>query len=161
MPRIDASQAGGPNVCAFLDMIKWSELGAAVIAGSDEGYNVLVGSYAGHVLTFDSYATHPNILDVQLNSTAAGAYQQTYRDWPYYRNILKLPDFGPLSQDLLAIQHIRECRALPLIVKGQLDSAIGACNVIWASLTGSRYGQPTHSLDDLIDAYKNAGGVLA
>lgn len=161
MPRIDVDQAGGPNIIAFLSMLTWSELGSEVIAQSDEGYNVLVGSYPWHVLTFSSYANHPDVKNAALNSTAAGAYQQTYPDWPYYKTLLKLPDFSPLSQDLLALQHLRECRALSLITNGRIDSAIAACNHIWASLTGSRYGQPTHSLDDLFEAYKNAGGVLA
>ena len=44
MPRITAQQAGGQNRCAFLDMLAASEIGAALLAETDDGYNVLVGS---------------------------------------------------------------------------------------------------------------------
>lgn len=161
MARIDPTLAGGPNVCAFLDMIAWSELGPEVIAQSDAGYNVLVGSYAGHVLTFDSYADHPNVYNTQLDSTAAGAYQELHLYWDHYRAMLQLPDFGPISQDRWAIQLIKECRALPLVINGRIDSAIALTNKIWASLAGSPYGQRVNTVEDLIAAYSKAGGTLA
>lgn len=45
MAKITASEAGGSNVVAFLDMAAWSELGAALMtAATDDGYRVCVGS---------------------------------------------------------------------------------------------------------------------
>jgi muramidase (phage lysozyme) len=83
------------------------------------------------------------------------------KDWPYYQKALKLPDFSPVSQDRLAIQHIRESKALPDILVGNIASAITKCSNIWASLPGNAYGQPVRPIDGLIARYVAAGGVLA
>lgn len=161
MARIDPTQVGGPNVCAFLDMLAWSELGSEVIAQSDNGYDVLVGSLPGKVLKFNNYATHPDVYNKALNSTAAGRYQELHTYWDHYRILLQLPDFSPLSQDRWAIQQLKEIRALPLVVTGRIDSAISMANRIWASLAGAPYGQRTNTVEDLIAAYVKAGGTLA
>ena len=58
MARIDAASAGGQNRVAFLDMVSASEIGASLLALTDDGYNVLVGATPSNVLTFDSYAAH-------------------------------------------------------------------------------------------------------
>ena len=149
------------NQRAFLDMIAFSEIGPGLLAVSDNGYNVLVGSTAEHPLLFDSYADHPNILNRALDSTAAGRYQLLHRWWVSYKALLNLPDFGPDSQDDVAIQQIKECKALPDIDAGDLNSAIQKCNRIWASLPGSPYNQHTNSFAALEAAYTAAGGTLA
>lgn len=161
MAVITPDQAGGKNRAAFLDMVAISEIGKQILANSDDGYNVLVGSTPSKIMTFPSYATHPNIYNKQTNSTAAGRYQILYRYWPHYKMLLSLPDFGPLSQDKYALQQIKEQRALPLIDSGNFVAAVRACNNIWASLTGSTYGQNTHDIDYLTQAYTDAGGTLA
>ena len=161
MPRLTPEQAGGPNVCAFLDMLAWSEIGPAPLAVSDNGYNVLVGSTAEKPLLFDSYAAHPNVYNARFNSTAAGRYQFLHRYWEHYRDLLKLPDFGPVSQDRWAIQLIHEQHALTLVEGGYLADAIANVSNIWASLPGAGYGQHEHPIDTLRDAYVAAGGALA
>lgn len=171
MPRITAEQAGGQNVVAFLDMIAASEIDAYTLAHSDSGYNVLVGSHgpetihgqviAPDVRLFGSYSAHPNVLNADLNSTAAGRYQELYHNYVAYKALLKLPDFSPLSQDLIAIQQIRERRALPLIQQGQITTAIYACSNLWASLPGNSYCQRQNTVAMLIAAYKAAGGTVA
>ena len=83
------------------------------------------------------------------------------KDWPHYKALLKLPDFSPISQDLLALQHIRECRALPDVVAGRIETAIAKCRNIWASLPGAGYGQREHLLADLLKRYRLAGGVMS
>lgn len=82
------------------------------------------------------------------------------RDWAHYKAQLKLPDFSPDSQDLWAIQLIRERKALPDIEAGNIASAIQKCRNIWASLPGAGYNQPEHSLDKLIAQYVKAGGTV-
>lgn len=157
MPRIDADKAGGKNVCAFLDMIAHSE--GTTRYGKEDGYNVIVGGSL-----FDSYADHPRkLIDLGrgLKSTAAGRYQLLSRYFDSYKNQLGFPDFSPLSQDLIAIQQLRETRALPLIQSGDLAGAIARCANIWASLPGAGYGQHENKLSDLQLAYLNAGGVMA
>ena len=161
MPRISADQAGGPNVCAFLDMLAVSEIGTRLLAASDDGYNVLVGSSASAPHLFLSYATHPNIYNRQLNSTAAGRYQLLNRYWAAYQALLRLPDFGPVSQDRIAIQQIRERGALQDIIAGRLDDAIAKVSNIWASLPGAGYGQHENDVNLLHNAYTAAGGTIA
>ena len=160
MAQISSDQAGGQNVVAFLDMIAASEIGSAMLAESDDGYNVLVGSMPGHLLTFASYADHPRIYNKACNSDAAGRYQIMAHWWPAYKKELNLPDFGPVSQDLYAIQQFREQHALPLILAGDFGPAVVACNKIWASLPGSQYGQHVNQMAVLQQAYVSAGGTL-
>jgi len=83
------------------------------------------------------------------------------KDWPHYKALLKLPDFSPISQDLLALQHIRECRALPDVLAGRIETAISKCRNIWASLPGAGYGQREHRLEGLLKQYRLAGGVMS
>jgi len=160
MPRITAEQAGGQNRCAFLDMLAQSEIGAELLAHSDDGYDVLVGSTGRAPLLFDSYATHPDVYNARYRSTAAGRYQELYRNWIAYKPLLALPDFSPVSQDRMALQQITEARAMPLIDAGKLNAAIALCAHLWASLPGNDYGQHQQALDDLQGWFTQAGGVL-
>lgn len=149
------------NRQAFLDTIAFSEIGPQLLAESDNGYNILVGSTPAKPLLFDSYADHPRILNHQLNSTAAGRYQLLARYFDAYKKLLHLPDFSPASQDAIALQQIKERRAIPDIDAGNLYSAIERCNTIWASFPDSPYGQHTNSYEKLEAAYVAAGGQLA
>jgi muramidase (phage lysozyme) len=159
MARITASEAGGTNVLAFLDMIAWSELGPGLLVpASDDGYRVCVGSTPAKPILFDSYAEHPRIRNSLLNSDAAGRYQFMGRYWDAYRRQLKLPDFGPESQDRWAIQLIKECKALDFVKAGQIPQAVTACASRWASFPGAGYQQPEHALSDLQRAFTRAGG---
>lgn len=156
MPRISPSAAGGRNVCAFLDMIAHSEGTAGL---GDDGYNVIVGG-----TLFTSYADHPRKLvhiRLGLDSTAAGRYQLLERYFDDYKKLLGLHDFSPVSQDLIAIQQIRECHALDLIKEGEFTKAVAACTHIWASLPGAGYGQHENKLNTLLAAYTASGGETA
>jgi len=146
------------NRKAFLDMIAESE--GTTRIGDQDGYNVIVGG-----TTFDGYADHPRKLVVLnkkgLKSTAAGRYQLLSRYYDAYKKSLKLRDFSPESQDAIAIQQIKECRALEDVDAGRFDIAVKKCARIWASLPGAGYGQHENKLADLQIAYVNAGGTLA
>lgn len=159
MAAITAQQAGGRNVVAFLDMLAWSEgTDNGKQPTHDHGYDVVVGGEL-----FDGYADHPRRLvrlSPKLSSTAAGRYQLLQRYWDAYRKTLKLNDFSPLSQDLIALQQIRERRALTLIQAGRIPEAIAKVANIWASLPGAGYGQHERKLEDLLAAYRRAGGAL-
>lgn len=163
-------QAGGANLNAFLDMIKFSELGNELIKRSDGGYNVIVGSYwlsqnDNKLDLFSSYADHPRkkvvLPKLRITSTAAGAYQILSRYFDAYKVQLKLPDFSPMSQDLIALQLIRECRATDDIRQGNFATAVLKCRSRWASLPGAGYGQREHGIDKLLLAYRSAGGSVA
>lgn len=160
MAVVSEKTAGGRNVLAFLDMLAWSE-GTSTIRGSDNGYNVVVGGGL-----FNGYADHPRLKvylpRYKVYSTAAGRYQLLSRYWDAYRESLALKGgFTPANQDLVALQQIKERRALVDIQDGRLADAVQKCSNIWASLPGAGYGQREHSLDDLAAHYLAAGGVLS
>jgi muramidase (phage lysozyme) len=143
------------NQRAFLDMIAYSELGPKLLSESDNGYNVIVGG-----TLFHDYADHPRqsikLPRLGIKSTAAGRYQILARYFDAYKKILKLPDFSPSSQDKIALQLIRECRALDEIESGDIEEAIKLCRSRWASLPGAGYSQHENKLDDLLAAYELA-----
>lgn len=170
MAAIKADAAGGRNVVAFLDMLRYSEIGEQLLKRSDYGYDVIVGSYYRDASDFNinlmkTYRDHPNVLvdlpKLGIKSTAAGGYQILYRYWKVYKEQLNLPDFSPTSQDKVALQLIRECKALDDIKAGRFDAAVFKCKSRWASLPGAGYGQNEHSLVKLRNAFQLAGGVLA
>lgn len=158
------------NRKAFLDMIAFSE---GVREGQHpttvhDGYDVIVTGTDGPE-TFLNFADHPfargrrpkQINSKGLYSTASGRYQFMLKDWDHYRKQLNLSDFGPVSQDLWAIQLIRERGALPLIDAGSFKEAVNACRNLWASLPGAGYGQRENALNRLETAYLSSGGQLA
>lgn len=157
MARISASEAGGSNVLAFLDTIAFTEgTDNNRQPTKDDGYDVIVGGKL-----FTDYRDHPNVLvklNDKLSSTAAGRYQILYRFWTVYKKQLKLPDFSPRSQDLYAVQQLKERKAIPLLLAGEFEKAVLACNNIWASLPGSPYGQHTYAMSEAKAIYIMRGG---
>ncbi|WAR43628.1 glycoside hydrolase family 24 protein [Methylomonas rapida] len=147
------------NRKAFLDMIAHSEGTSTCKATRHNGYDVIVGG-----TVFTDFSDHPRKL-VQLNtrlkSTAAGRYQLLMRYWDVYKKQLKLPDFSPASQDAVAIQQIREQKALADVDAGRFEVAVAKCANIWASFPGAGYGQHENTLAALQKAYVEAGGVVA
>jgi len=160
-PRCEIAADIHPNLAAFLDMLAWSEgTDHPRQATQDRGYDVIVGGK-----NFTGYADHPRIMvdlpKLKIKSSAAGRYQLLSRYFDAYKRQLRLSDFSPRSQDLIAIQQIRERRALPLIEAGNIEAAIAQCKNIWASLPGAGYGQHEHGLPKLIAAYERVGGGVA
>ena len=160
MSRLTAAQAGGTNVLAFLDMLAWSEgTDNGRQPTMDSGYDVLVGGGL-----FRGYSDHPRRLvdlpNLGIKSTAAGRYQILSRYFDHYQAQLKLPDFSPASQDKIALQLIRECRALDDIKAGRIEQAAHKCRSRWASLPGAGYGQHEQKMEDLLAHYLAAGGKL-
>ncbi|MBW2957515.1 glycoside hydrolase family 24 protein [Hafnia paralvei] len=152
-------QAINPQRKAFLDMLAWSEgTDKPGQPTKDHGYDVIVGG-----ALFSDYSDHPRklvTLNPKLKSTAAGRYQLLSRWWDAYRKQLGLKDFSPASQDAVALQQIKERRALELIDAGDIRQAIDRCSNIWASLPGAGYGQFEHKADNLIAKFKEAGGTV-
>jgi muramidase (phage lysozyme) len=122
---------------------------------------------------FDGYADHPRqIVDIKnkdgvvvLQSSAAGRYQILEHNFDVYKKQLNLPDFGHDAQDAIAVQMIKEVKAYPMILAGQIQAAVVASSSRWASLPNaagaSAYGQPVQKMQRLVLAYQRFGGTGA
>lgn len=170
MSVITETVCGIKNMPAFLDMLAVSEGTVTSPATRCDGYDVIVTGIDKRPEVFTDFSTHPfangrksKVINSKgLTSNASGRYQFMLRDWVHYRDLLKLPDFGRMSQDKWAIQLIRERRgALDAIREGRIGAAISLVNNLWASLPGAGYGQPEHRIEKLLAAYEKAGGILA
>lgn len=157
------------NRDAFLRMIRMAE----GTAGAD-GYRTMFGGQL-----FSDWSDHPrravqftDKAGRRLWTSAAGAYQfmavspipggSTKVDtWDRLQRKLGLPDFSPFSQDLAAIELVRECGALDDVDAGRIPDAVAKCRRIWASLPGAGYDQAERSMTQLLAAYQAAGGALA
>lgn len=150
-----------PNLAAFLDMIAWAEgTDNGRQKTQDRGYDVVVGGG-----NFTGYADHPRILvslpALGIKSSAAGRYQLLSRYWDAYRNMLGLKQFDPAAQDRVAIQQIKEQRAIQQIERGDLEGAVRSVKNIWASMPGAGYQQHEQHIIKLAAAYQASGGVIA
>jgi len=140
------------NIRAFLLMIQYAE--------GTLGTNAYRMMYGGGL--FSGFQKHPNraISKGGLISTAAGAYQFLYRTWSELQRQLQLPDFSPSSQDKAAIELIRRRGAFEDVQEGRIALAIDKCHKIWASFPGAGYGQGERSLQALLQAYRQFGGII-
>lgn len=138
-----------PRVRAFLDMIAFSE-------GTDHdlGYRT---QYTGAI--FKNFNDHPRqklcgiLKGKEVCSTAAGRYQFLARTWDDVAPRIQADNFSPLNQDYAALELIRQWGALTDIIAGKIGLAIKKLNRVWASFTGSPYGQPTRPLSELKAVY--------
>lgn len=158
-----------PNVRAFLAAIRYGEgtlgtLGYNTTYGGGLFHNMtdhpaVTGEWTGKRLP-DSYCKGAG-LEPPCYSTAAGAYQFLRPTWKVLKVLLLLPDFSPESQDIAAIELIRQKGALNDVIEGHIDVAINKVKKVWASIPGSSYGQPTASLNAWKGVYENSGGNYA
>lgn len=134
-----------PNLKAFLDMIAWAEG-----TQHSEGYRT---QYTG--ATFIGYQTHPDRVRCsysngrRLCSSAAGRYQFLQPTFERISKKLGLTDFSPISQDLAAVELIREQEAVADIEAGNIKAALYKVAPIWVHIEGAGYGQPEYTLDEL------------
>lgn len=124
----NAEAMGNRQVQAFLMLIRRGE-GTADTAG----YSRLVGGGS-----FSGWADHPRRLvkidRLGISSTAAGAYQILSRTWDMVRVQAGLADFSPASQDLAAVQLIRNRGALADVLAGRISAALRKVSYEWASM---------------------------
>ena len=157
-----------PKLKAFLDLIAWSEGTSTSPITQNNGYDVIVTGINGPS-RFSDYSDHPFAkggavqwqLDPPEFSTAAGRYQILARYWNVYKGQLNLRDFSPASQDAVALQMMKERKAIPLIMLGEdihIAAAITACSSAWASFPGNNYGQGGHNMSVLVEKYKELFG---
>ena len=144
------------NVKAFLHVIRVGEG-----TPDPEGYRRMFGGKL-----FFGYADHPRDPQTaksgskEITSSAAGAYQFLSKTWDGLVKTWGFGDFSPTSQDEAAVALIVGRKALDDVIAGRIQSAIRKCAAEWASLPGSKYGQPTKTLQQALSTYKAAGGIL-
>lgn len=163
MDKISDLAAGGHSIVAFLDLIAWSEGTSRQPKTRIDGYDVIVSGLDGPEI-FTDFSDHPfakgrqakqlNHATPPLRSTASGRYQILLRYWRSYQQMLKLPDFSPMSQDLVAIRQIKERGAFDEILGGKIKEAIALCAPIWASFPGNDYGQHAHPIETLLEQWE-------
>jgi muramidase (phage lysozyme) len=171
---ISAAEAGHPNIPLFLDLAGWSEGTVTNPATQCDGYDVIVTGIGRHLNIFTDFSNHPfadgrpPIVLRQteqgaptLRSDASGRYQIMLKTWRDYRTILSLPDFGPHSQDVLAIHLLRERNVPHLLIGNEIAAAIHACSNLWASFPGNEYGQGGKSMDALLERFQQLKGAAA
>lgn len=158
------------NVQAFLKTIRYAE-GTSGPKGyattyaykhyiqnfSDHPY--YTGEWKGEVLP-DKYCIGAG-LTAGCKSTAAGAYGMIRGTWKAVKDKLSLPDFSPNSQDLGAIELIRQYKALEDVKAGRITDATYKLAKVWASLPGFDEGQPDKTIGQIKQEFTNQGGVLA
>src|SRR5690348_14934404 len=136
------------NLKAFMKTIRYCE-------GTDleTGYNTMFGGTRRKPRLFHSFDDHPRIKNraANITSTAAGAYQFLTTTWDELAKKLKLEDFSPKNQDRACIEIFRQKGVLDDIMRGEIEKAVKVLNKTWASLPESPYGQPTHSMSDVLD----------
>lgn len=141
------------KIRAFMRMIRIGE------GTEDEaGYTRIIGgsTFVDHG---KDMSTHPKVYIKKYDSTAAGAYQITKTNWndedfSKWRNNHKINDYSAASQDKYCYYLLKEKKkAIDLIKKGDIKSAIAKCSSEWASLPGAGYGQREEKLDDIVIKY--------
>lgn len=150
------------NLKAFLDAI-------AACEGTGDRYDALFGYTPRNGRVFDNgYATHPNIkvpftqTDGATNySTAAGRYQIIFPTFKRLQLKLGTKDFSPTTQDTMAAELIADAGAMAAVKDGDFQTAVDRCAEVWASLPASTYPQPKRTLEFALNAYREAGGMLA
>jgi muramidase (phage lysozyme) len=165
------------NQAAFLTMIEHAE-GTGFNPHTKQKLDPYRTCF-GYVHTIRNFSDHPTIigewrgeilpdhlcrkvgLKAGCKSTAAGRYQIIRPTWQGCKTRLRLPDFGPASQDKAALYLIDNEGALVDVHAGHLQTAIAKCSRQWASLPGSTSGQRMRKVDELVAAFQGAGGALA
>lgn len=138
---------------AFLDVIAYAE---GTKGRGDDGYNIIF-THA----QFTGYRDHPRQIKCSgsLCSDAAGRYQFLSKTWDGVKKNLSLSDFGKANQDKGGVYLARNRGVTNMsqrLDKTAFATAVRKLGKEWASMPGSPYGQPTHTVDALWKEYEKA-----
>ena len=145
----------GAEVRAVLDMIAWAEGTSGL---GDNGYNVM---FTGKL--FNGYDKHPDIVNrgSGIPSTAAGRYQFLTDTWNGVKAQAGLTDFKPKSQDLGAVQLLKNRNAYNHVLNREWPQMLDDIAAEWASLprsdgTYAYSGQGSKTPQEVYDFLDNA-----
>ena len=150
-----------PNVQAFLDTISQAE-------GGD--YDLKYGGIKGNKndpWRITDYSTHPGP-GYDGHTTAAGRYQINRDNW-MENGVRKmgLTDFSPHTQDLIAVEGLRQQKTIDSVVAGDMRPSIAKAAKTWNALaqgpglTNRVKGQHYVPYEDLIAMFKKNGGTVS
>ncbi len=167
-----ADLARKPEIRAMLDTIGFTEgtglnygkvVNGTVIGQNKKsmGFDAALAPGARNVSTLDM-SQHPNV-KVQVNnnivSSAAGRYQFLSGTWDNLTQKLGLQNFHATTQDLAAVQLMRERNMIEPLLGGDLRTAVARGAREWASLPqadgrGVYAGQHARSFEAIERAYQ-------
>ena len=167
-PQPENQTSDDCRIQGILGAIAWAEgagpttiVRGRVVSAPDES---LVGKRNVVISTDDYSKGHPNIkVRVResfrfpngkvgpLNSTAAGMFQIIKPTWDSFGGG---SDFSPENQEKVAVKILGSVGAIDPLLKGDLQGAVDRANGQWASLPGSKHGQPTKSFDKFANVYR-------
>lgn len=166
-----ADLARKPEIRAMLDTIGFTEgtglnygkvVNGTVIGQNKKNmpYDTTLVAGAKNVTTYDM-SQHPNV-KVQVNknlvSSAAGRYQFLSGTWNNLAKNLGLTNFHADTQDIAAVQLMKERNMIEPLLNGDLQTAINRGANEWASLpkadgNGAYAGQNARSFEAIQNAY--------
>lgn len=147
------------NVKAFISAISEAE-------GGD--YDLMYGGVKGKKKDkwrITDFSTHPGP-GIDGKTTAAGRYQINKANWQ--ENGIKkmgLTDFTPETQDLIAVESLRQVHAVDDVIAGDIPTAVKKASATWSALPrgpglANSSGQPYMEYSEFVTAYKNNGGIV-
>lgn len=168
-----AELARKPEVRAMLDTIGFTEgtglnygkvVNGEVIGQNkkDMGFDADLKPGAKNVTTLDM-SKHPNV-KVQVNkdivSSAAGRYQFLSKTWNNLSTSLGLTNFHATTQDIAAVQLMKDRNMIEPLLRGDLKTAVTRGSGEWASLpkadgTGAYKGQKARSFEAIEQKYND------
>jgi YD repeat-containing protein len=119
----DEGDAQDPDVKAFLKTVSWAE-------GTEKyGYNTMYGIDKSTTDLSHFPGSRAN------GSSASGRYQIVKEQYEKIgQGELGLTDFSPRSQDLIAVQQMREIGVIDAVKRGDVVNAISDASRLWASI---------------------------
>ncbi|MCL5436329.1 MAG: hypothetical protein M1549_00425 [Candidatus Dependentiae bacterium] len=139
-------------VRAALDTIAFAEVGTIGVDGYSRYYGV-PPVFAKSLKRHPAIFRYMRVRNRDTYSTSCGRYQFIKRTWDEEVADLGLRDFGPLSQDLAAIDQLVKVGAIENIVRRDLNGFFSKASKVWASLPGSPYDSPARPAKILTDTF--------
>ena len=113
---------------------------------------------------FADFSTHPGPGHNGV-STEAGLYRITREVWREYGARMDLLDFCAETQELIAVEVLRDVGALGKIQAGDIDASLLAAAPVWPGLPKApagqaRFAMPDAAYESFLQKYGECGGAI-
>ncbi|NHZ35386.1 glycoside hydrolase family 104 protein [Massilia sp. CCM 8692] len=114
---------------------------------------------------FTDFSTHPGAGHNGI-CTAAGLYRITREVWQEVGARMDLSDFCAETQELIAVDVLRELGVLGKIQAGDIDATLAAAATCWPGLprtpgSQARFAAPDAAYESFMQKYGECGGTIA